>query len=74
MRPPVSARATAVCGTAVYKRASQQGPMASSVVAKVHPYRGRCSRDGALIHDRLGGLLAEQRPPSRSPTSESQKE
>jgi hypothetical protein len=47
-------------GRVLDKRASWRGPLACSSVAMVHPYGGRCSRWGALIHDRLPGLLAEQ--------------
>jgi hypothetical protein len=56
-------RARCACvpgGRALHERASWRGPLACSPVAMVHPYGGRCSRWGALIHDRLPGLLAEQ--------------
>jgi hypothetical protein len=46
----------------LHERASWPGPLACALVTKVHPYGGRCSRWGALIHDRLPGLLAKQAP------------
>jgi hypothetical protein len=55
-------RARCACvprGRVLDKRASWRGPLACGVVTMVHPYGGRCSRWGALIHDRPPGLLVE---------------
>jgi hypothetical protein len=56
-------RARCVCvprGRVLHERASWRGPLACDAVTMVHPYGGRRSRWGALIHDRLPGLLVEQ--------------
>jgi hypothetical protein len=56
-------RARCACvprGRVLYERASWRGPLACGAVARVHPYGGRCSRWGALIHDWLPGLPVEQ--------------
>jgi len=64
MSPTASfARARCACvprGRLLQERASWRGPLACGAVTRVHPYGGRCSRWGALIHDRLPGLVAVQ--------------
>jgi hypothetical protein len=56
-------RACCACvprGRVLHERASWRGPLACGAVTMVHPYGGRCSRWGALIHDRPPGLLVGQ--------------